>query len=142
MKVRTEIYGVRWQSDAATPLFAYLQRIPKRRGASLPAALQRGFTLIELILILALLIVATSMVAPKMADFIRGRALDSEARRFYALIHAGQSRAASEGMPIMLWIDEKQNKYGLEQETPGKNEDPKKEELSVDETVQIGIPSE
>jgi type II secretion system protein H len=99
----------------------------------------RAFTLIELILVLALLVVATSMVAPRMAEFIRGRALDSEARRFYALIHAGQSRAVSEGMPIMLWIDEKQSGYGIEEETPGKNGDPKKEELQLDSTLQIAV---
>lgn len=99
----------------------------------------RGFTLIELILVLALLIIVTSMVAPAMSNFIRGRALDSEARRMMALIHAGQTRAASEGMPIMLWVDEKQSLYGLEEETPGKNGDPKKEELQLDSTLQIAV---
>ncbi len=33
-------FGVRWQSAAATPLFGWRPRQPKRRGASLPAALQ------------------------------------------------------------------------------------------------------
>jgi type II secretion system protein H len=98
-----------------------------------------GFTLIELILVLALLVIITSMVAPAMQNFIRGRALDSEARRLMALVHAGQSRAVSEGMPIMLWIDEKQNGYGLEEETPGKKGDPKAENLQVDSTLQIAV---
>ena len=66
-----------------------------------------AFTLIELILVLALLVIITSLAAPAMANFIRGRALDSEARRLLALMHAGQSRAVSEGMPMMLWVDEK-----------------------------------
>ena len=75
-------YGLGWQSEAATPLFAWPCCIRKRRGASLPAALQnRAFTLVELILVLALLVVITSLVAPAMSNFIRGRALDSEARR-------------------------------------------------------------
>src|ERR1700743_3614114 len=39
------------------------------------------FTLIELIMVMALLVVAVCLVAPRMSDFIRGRALDSEARR-------------------------------------------------------------
>ncbi len=99
-----------------------------------------AFTLIELILVLALLVVVTSLAAPAMANFIRGRAMDSEARRLFALMHAGQSRAVSEGMPMMLWVDEKQSAYGLEAETTGPAGDPKAESLSVDSTLQIAVP--
>lgn len=99
----------------------------------------RAFTLIELILVLALLVIATSIAAPAMAKFIRGRALDSEARRMAALIHAGQSRAVSEGMPMMLWVDEKAGTYGLEAETTGESGDTKAEELSVDSTLQVKV---
>src|SRR5436190_1050966 len=100
-----------------------------------------AFTLIELILVLALLGIITSMVAPAMSNFIRGRAIDSEARRIFALIHAGQNRAVSEGMPMILWVDEKKNSYGLEAETIGQNGDSKAENLSVDETLQIAVVS-
>jgi type II secretion system protein H len=98
-----------------------------------------AFTLIELILVLALLVVITSLAAPAMANFIRGRALDSEARRLFALMHAGQSRAVSEGMPMVLWVDEKQGAYGLQVETNGKTGDPKAENLTVDSTLQIAV---
>jgi type II secretion system protein H len=112
-------------------------------AATLPAAGRRrhtgAFTLIELILVLALLVIITSLVAPAMSNFIRGRALDSEARRLFALMHAGQSRAVSEGLPVMLWVDEKQNAYGLEAETPPPSGDPKAENLTVDENVQIAV---
>ena len=100
---------------------------------------RRGFTLIELILVLALLVIITSLAAPAMANFIRGRALDSEARRLMALMHAGQSRAVSEGMPMVLWVDEKQGAYGLQAETTGQNGDPKAENLTVDSTLQIAV---
>src|SRR5262249_13872709 len=79
-----------------------------------------AFTLIELVLVMALLVVAVSMVAPRMSDFVRGRALDSEARRMMALMHAGQARAVSEGMPIVFWLDQKQSTCGVEEETPPK----------------------
>ena len=98
-----------------------------------------AFTLVELLLVLALLVVITSMVAPAMSNFIRARAVDSEARRLFALMHAGQSRAVSEGLPMMLWVDEKQNAYGLVAETSSKNGDPKAENLAVDENVQIAV---
>ncbi len=98
-----------------------------------------AFTLIELILVLALLVIITSLAAPAMANFIRGRALDSEARRLNALMHAAQSRAVSEGMTMVLWVDEKQGGYGLQAETTGKSGDPKLENLSVDSTLQIVV---
>lgn len=96
-----------------------------------------AFTLIELILVMALLVVAVAIVAPRMTDFVRGRALDSEARRLMALMHAGQSRAVSEGMPMVLWFDEKQNSCGLEEETPPKGGDPNAEDLTISEYVQV-----
>jgi type II secretion system protein H len=100
---------------------------------------RRAFTLVELIHVLALLVIVTSLVAPAMSNFIRGRALDSEARRLAALLHAGQSRAVSEGMPVMLWVDEKKGAYGLEAETPSRGGDPKAEDLPLDENLRISV---
>jgi type II secretion system protein H len=101
----------------------------------------RAFTLIELILVLALLVIITAVALPRMSGFIRGRALDSEARRLVALMHTGQSRAVSEGAPMVLWIDEKTGSYGLEAETSGQNGDAKAEELTVDATLQLSVVS-
>jgi type II secretion system protein H len=98
-----------------------------------------AFTLVELILVLALLVIATSLAAPALSNFVRGRALDSEARRIAALMHAGQSRAVSEGATMMLWIDEKTGNYALEAETSGQDGDPKAENLTVDSTLQIAV---
>jgi type II secretion system protein H len=98
-----------------------------------------AFTLIELILVLALLVIISSLAAPAMANFIRGRALDSEARRLVALMHAGQSRAVSEGLPMMLWVDEKQSAYGLQAETTGQTGDAKAETLPLDSILQIAV---
>jgi Tfp pilus assembly protein FimT len=109
---------------------------PRRSTLHLQLA---AFTLIELTLVLALLVVITSLAAPAMANFIRGRALDSETRRLFALMHAGQSRAVSEGMPMVLWVDEKLGAYGLQAETTGQNGDPKAETLPVDSTLQIAV---
>jgi type II secretion system protein H len=99
----------------------------------------RAFTLIELVLVLALLVVITSLAAPAMANFIRGRALDSESRRLFSLMHAAQSRAVSEGMPMVLWVDEKNGAYGFQEETTGKAGDPKAENLTLDSTLQIAV---
>jgi len=100
---------------------------------------RRAFTLIELVLVLALLVVITSLAAPAMANFIRGRALDSESRRLFSLMHAAQSRAVSESMPMVLWVDEKDGTYGFQEETTGKTGDPKAENLTLDTTLQIAV---
>ena len=74
-----------------------------------------------------------------MSNFIRGQALGSEARRLAALMHAGQSRAVSEGLPMVLWVDEKQGTYGLQAEVTGQKGDPRAENLSLDENLQIAV---
>jgi type II secretion system protein H len=82
-----------------------------------PGADQRsrgGFTLIELILVMALLLIVASLISPQLAGFFRGRSLDAEARRFLSLTRYAQSRAVSEGVPMVLWIDAQQRTYGLE----------------------------
>lgn len=79
-----------------------------------PQPRPRAFTLIELILVMAVLLIVFSVTAPQLASFFRGRTLDAEARRFVSLARYGQSRAVAEGVPMVLWIDEKQRSYGLE----------------------------
>src|SRR3954463_14446446 len=75
---------------------------------------RHAFTLIELILVMAILTIAVSITAPALANFFHGRVLDSEARRVLALTRQGQSRAISEGLPMDLWVDAAQAQYGLE----------------------------
>ena len=94
---------------------------------------RRAFTLIELILVMALLVAMISVTAPSLFSFFRGRALDSEARRLLSLTRAGQSRAVSEGLPMLLWIDTEQSAYGLEQEMPPRDGDPKALEFSLED---------
>ena len=99
-----------------------------------------AFTLIELILVMTLLVVVVSMVAPKLSGFVRGRSLDSEVRRLQALAHAGQSRAVSEGMPMVLWLDAKNGAYGMQEETPAGNiGDVKAEQVSMAENLQMTV---
>jgi hypothetical protein len=48
-----------------------------------------------------------------MGSFFRGRVLNFEARRMLSLTHYAQSRAVSEGVPIILWIRPADSSYGL-----------------------------
>ncbi|HEX4643983.1 MAG TPA: prepilin-type N-terminal cleavage/methylation domain-containing protein, partial [Verrucomicrobiae bacterium] len=86
---------------------------------------RRAFTLIELILVMAVLTIAVALVTPILSRFFGGRSVDSEVSRFVALTRYGQSRAVSEGVPMMLWIDVRNGSYGLKQETGYTDNDPK-----------------
>jgi prepilin-type N-terminal cleavage/methylation domain-containing protein len=100
-----------------------------------------AFTLIELILVMTLLVVIVSLVMPSLEKFFGGRTLDSEVRRFVALTHYGQSRAVSEGVPMLLWVNPKAGTYGLEQE-PGYNDsDPKAVDYVVGTGVSLNVPA-
>src|SRR5580704_13263595 len=73
-----------------------------------------GFTLVEMILVMAIMVILLSVIMPSMKGFFRGRNLDNEARRFLSLTRYGQSRAVSEGIPVELWINPRQGSYGLQ----------------------------
>ncbi len=103
-----------------------------RRDWALPA-----FTLIELILVMALLTVVISLTAPKLSRFFHGRTLDSEARRLLALTRSGQSRAVSEGLPMDLWVDAEKGEFGLEAEHSFETSDPKAMEFTLDSRLKI-----
>ena len=97
-----------------------------------------AFTLVELILVMALLVMAVSLVMPTLSRFFGGRAVDSELKKFVALLHYGQTRAIGEGIPMVLWIDSAHGSYGLEQDsTFGK--DPSAVENSVANGVKIDV---
>jgi type II secretion system protein H len=96
-----------------------------------------GFTLIELILVMALLVTAISVTSPVLSRFFHGRTLDSEARRLLSLTRAGQSRAVSEGAPVLLWIDAAQGGYGLELENASSSGDPKAEDFTVADGLRV-----
>ena len=100
---------------------------------------QRGFTLIELILVMALLTIVISLTAPKLSRFFHGRTLDSEARRLLALTRSGQSRAVSEGVPMDLWVDTEQGTFGLEAEPSYDTSYPKAVDFELDSGLQLEV---
>ena len=102
---------------------------------------RRAFTLLELILVMTVLVVAVSVVAPSLSGSIRGRTLDLEARRLLALTHAGQSRAVSEGFPVLLWVDAQAGTYGMEEEATSLNADPKAMDFVLNGNLRISVPN-
>jgi prepilin-type N-terminal cleavage/methylation domain-containing protein len=77
---------------------------------------EQAFTLVELILVMALLTIVISVASPTLSQFFRGRALDTEAGRILSLTRYGQNRAVSAGMPMVLWFHFLEGTYGLREE--------------------------
>ena len=100
---------------------------------------RHGFTLIELILVMALLTIVISLTAPRLSRFFHGRTLDSEARRLLALTRSGQSRAVSEGMPMDLWVNTGQGTFGLEAEPSYDTSDSKAVDFTLDGGLQLEV---
>ena len=96
-----------------------------------------AFTLLELILVMAMLAIVLAVAAPSLSNFFRGRTIDSEARRFVSLTRYGQSRAVSDGVPIVLWIDARQRAYGLEPQSGYPENDTKAVELALGKDLNI-----
>lgn len=76
------------------------------------------FSLVELVLVMALLVAAMAMVAPNLGGFFRGRRLDHDARRLWALTRHAREQAIAQAVPVEVWIDAAQRRYGL-QAVPG-----------------------
>jgi prepilin-type N-terminal cleavage/methylation domain-containing protein len=109
-------------------------------GSSKRTLLRQAFTLIELLLVMTLLTVVFALSMPSLSRFFRGRALDVEARRLLSLARHGQSRAASEGIPMELWVNEKAGAYGLEADATYLQNDDKAREFSLGRDLTIEVP--
>src|SRR2546425_1011971 len=99
----------------------------------------RGFTLIELIVVMTLLVAVISIALPSLGGFFRGRTLDSEARRLLSLTRQGQSRAVSEGLPVVLWVDAQQRTYGLEVDSSFNERDSQAMNFTLDRDLRIEV---
>jgi type II secretion system protein H len=86
--------------------------LPTGKQRSKNRTARAAFTLIELVLVMAILIVVLSVSGASLTKFFKGRSLDAEAKRFVALTRFAQNRAISEGLPVVVWIDEREKKYG------------------------------
>ena len=98
-----------------------------------------AFTLIELILVMTMMLIAISVVFPSMKGFFHGRNLDNESRQFLSLTRYGQSRAIAEGIPVELWINPKQERYGLQALSGYSETQTNPMVFDVDKSVQIAI---
>lgn len=74
----------------------------------------RGFTLVELIIVLALLAVVAAISMPALGRSMHQRNLKDEAARFLALTEYARDEAISQGVPMTLWLDPRGQRFGIE----------------------------
>ena len=74
----------------------------------------QGFTLVELIIVMMLLAIVAALSVPSLSRSMRQRNLDEEATRLLALTEYGRDEAVSQGVPMIVWIDAKGQRYGIE----------------------------
>lgn len=72
-----------------------------------------AFTLIELILVMAILSAVFAVASPSLARFFKSRSMIEEARRFLALVRYGQNQAIARAIPLEVRIDTQAKQYGL-----------------------------
>ena len=84
-----------------------------------------------------LLAIAASMVAPRMSSFFRGRALNFEARRILSLTHYAQSRAISEGVPVVLWFNPRDSTYGVEVQSGHATDEDRRQTFTTDPSITL-----
>src|SRR3954469_22099193 len=73
-----------------------------------------GFTLIELMLVLAILAMMVALVAPALAKSSRARNLEQEALRLVALTEYARDEAVSQGVSMSIYVETQTGKYGME----------------------------
>lgn len=100
-----------------------------------------GFTLIELVFVMLILALGALFVAPSMSSFFHGRVLSSEARRLLAVMHHGQSRAIAEGVPVILWLDAKEQTYGLSAQNGSAGTAAQDSRYTLDPSLTLEIPA-
>lgn len=110
-----------------------------KNGSMIETHRARAFTLVELMLVMTMLMIVVAVALPSLKGFFHGRTLDSEARRFLSLTRYGQSRAVSEGVPMVLWIDAKQGAYGLETAQGFTDVDRKAVQFALHEDLRVEV---
>src|SRR5690349_8323376 len=73
----------------------------------------KGFTLLELLLVLVIIAIVTAIAAPSLSGFGRGRRLDNASTRLLAVAQWARTQSISEGRIYRLYLDSTSRTYWL-----------------------------
>ncbi|MBT3290634.1 MAG: type II secretion system protein [Victivallales bacterium] len=71
-----------------------------------------AFTLLELVIVMAVVGTTLAVTAPNLARFVHGRSVQEEARRFVAVTRRAAVVAASQSCRTLVWLDPETGEYG------------------------------
>jgi prepilin-type N-terminal cleavage/methylation domain-containing protein len=80
---------------------------------------RRGFTLLELILVMGLVGILLGLAAPSLQNFMKSRRTADAAAQVLAMTRAASTRSMSEGAVFRLNIDPRNSTYWLTQQDAG-----------------------
>ena len=98
-----------------------------------------GFTLVELIIVMMLLAIVAALSVPSLSRSMRQRNLDEEATRLLALTEYGRDEAVSQGVPMIVWIDAKGQRYGVEPKSGFDSDETRSREYAMNPDVNVEI---
>lgn len=106
-----------------------------------PARFPPGFTLVELVVVMALLAIVAAVSMPSMGRSIRSRNLSGEAARLVAATEYGRDEAVSQGVPMTVWIDPATQRFGVEPKAGYEGVEARNREFSVNPDVHFEFDS-
>ncbi len=109
----------------------------KRSETSFPRA---AFTLVELLIVMALLAIFMAISAPSLSRSLRQRKINDEANRFLALTEYARSEAISQGIPMVVWLNPTQQRYGVEAAAGFIGEESRARAFTTNSEVQFEVP--
>jgi prepilin-type N-terminal cleavage/methylation domain-containing protein len=77
-----------------------------------------AFTLVELVIVMALLCVILGIAAPSLSRSMHQRNLNQEATRLLGVTEYARDEAVSRGVPMVVWVDVANGQFGV-REIPG-----------------------
>jgi len=78
----------------------------------------QGFTLIEMIVVVSLIVIFLSVGIPSMRQAIYADPLKTTARKMIGIVNEARQRAQEERQPYLIVIDRAQRKFWLEKDVP------------------------
>jgi type II secretion system protein H len=110
-----------------------------RAGSNNPSPATAGFTLIELVLVMALLVIVVGFAAPSLSRSMRQRNLNGEATRFLAATEYARDEAISQGVPMTVWINPNTQRFGVEAKAGYDSSATRNREFGVDPDIHFEV---
>lgn len=101
-----------------------------------------GLTLMELVLVMAVLATLMAIAAPRFSRFFAGRDMLEESRRVYALARYARTAAIERSARAEMWIDPESGGYGLDIEDVSGQNDTQPIEWKLKENLRFEIDPE